>query len=773
MNLFLKHLFRSISRKPLQPIILILTLTLSVAISIFSYSLNSLLDEEFSETQSAKFGSADIRVSLSGTSKTRFVFAEDAERLLDGAGCAVGSFDIPMFFGEEKETVFGVAVDFYDVGEIFEIEFLEYGVVTPSTVSDAVFISSEFANEQGVSLGDRVEFEIAGEKKIYTVSGISKRAFLASYDVMVDISGIVRILASDNIILSSMGEGFKPSSTIYIDLNEGIDANECISVLRDSEMFSDKEIKEVTSFIEQQTNNDTMKISLSLAIVFSALLCAAVSFSTLYILSLNRSEENAVFYAAGAQRRQLLLAQYVEVIVCWAIAGVLGFLLSIPILSAFSGAVDFSYITPGINLSGVIKGEGCVLAVALITVSIFAIAGKREGKKSVGIKLNRRMAAVSSLAFCACSLGTTLLPVGVRTVLFTATIASMLLAVYFTVPVFMHDAMSLAERCFEKRLHSGRFSLLYAIKNVRRVKILHNTVLLVELTLSFMLLLVVIILGGFGSVEYSRLALNGEYAVLNATESCSEKVDECESVEAVHPTYLGSADFDNGVSVAVFSAYDKDAFWDGMKVDLVPSDNYAVLSHSSAVMADLDVGDSFTVEISGVEVELVVYHITESTFGYLIFDSDYFGISKNTLITKAKDGYSDSEILGDISGKISLEMASVVSVDALFSEKARNITMFLECGKILIFVLLVFVIIGMLNNLFESYRARREDFALFELAGMKKSEISRMKLYEVLITFSFGILLGSVFAVILIYVSDSTAISYGFSPLGNFLQYIA
>ena len=42
------------------------------------------------------------------------------------------------------------------------------------------------------------------------------------------------------------------------------------------------------------------------------------------------------------------------------------------------------------------------------------------------------------------------------------------------------------------------------------------------------------------------------------------------------------------------------------------------------------------------------------------------------------------------------------------------------------------------NNLFESYRTRKEQFRLFELCGMSKKEIRLMKLFELTIVLLFG-----------------------------------
>ena len=770
MRLFLKHLFRSIVKKPLQPIILVSTLALSVAICVFSFSIDVLLKEEQNTAQTKKFGTADIQVSLNSTSMTRFVFSERAEELLSGRAKAVGSFEIPLFFGEDKNTAFGVAVDFYDVAEVFDIEFSEYGRVTPSNIVSTMFVSSDFAAKNGFSLGDNVEFEIAGEKKNYEVRGISPDRFLASYDVMVDITGVMRVLVADNLLLSSLGESFKPSSAIYIDLNDGESISEAVAVLRNDEMFSDKEIKNVSEFVVQQANVEPMSISISFAVALAALLCAAVSFSCFYILALCRREENAAFFAAGARRRMLLFAEYIEVVVYWFVGGAIGLLLAFPLISAFMKIADFSYVSPRLDVSGAIKGEVCILLVSLLTVLIFDVSNVAS-KKNKMAKIRVLPAFIVSLfAFFAFALGTYVMPVNTRIACFALMIISMIVLLFIAVPLLIRGLMTVIANCLEKRRDASNPSLLYAVKNVFSVKILHNTALLVVIALSTMLSLVLVIAGGVESIEYSKKVFRGDYAILNATDACCEKVSESEMISSVHSVYIGTMKESGESFFNAFSTDDPSAFWEGMNLNSLPCGNQAVISWVVAEMLEVNVGDKIYPDLAGDIICLEVTEIVDSSFGFLIFDSEYFGIPKNIIIAKSQDGYSKAELLGDLSGRIALEMATVIPTEELYTEKIKNINVFLQSGKLLIIVLLIFITVGMADNLFESYRAREEEFRMFALAGMGKNQVARMKLYEILITFAFGVIWGGLLMLIMVSSIDSVLQGFGFSPIGNLLM---
>ena len=105
MRLFFKHFFRSILRRPLQPFILIFTLMLSVAVSVMALTIDDAFADETKAKQAAQYGTADITVTLNGTASSRFMFAQDAQKLLGDRAKVAGCYELPLFFGEKNETV--------------------------------------------------------------------------------------------------------------------------------------------------------------------------------------------------------------------------------------------------------------------------------------------------------------------------------------------------------------------------------------------------------------------------------------------------------------------------------------------------------------------------------------------------------------------------------------------------------------------------------------------------------------------------------------------
>ena len=140
MKLFLKHLFRSMRQRPLQPILLILSLSLAIATAIFNYSIEEALDEETKIAQAEGYGSSDLLIELTGSSKSRFMFASDINELLGEEVASVGCLELPVFFGESRETVFGVATDFENVDKQFTLFTNE--IFLPKILVDAGIVKS-------------------------------------------------------------------------------------------------------------------------------------------------------------------------------------------------------------------------------------------------------------------------------------------------------------------------------------------------------------------------------------------------------------------------------------------------------------------------------------------------------------------------------------------------------------------------------------------------------------------------------------------------------
>ena len=104
MRLFFKHLYRSVLRAPLQPLLILLTVIASTAIAVTAFRMPTMYAAHLAEMYGGRGALGDLTVTLRGDSNTRLLFAEDAEELLGDTGEVLGEFRLSGYMGEGSET---------------------------------------------------------------------------------------------------------------------------------------------------------------------------------------------------------------------------------------------------------------------------------------------------------------------------------------------------------------------------------------------------------------------------------------------------------------------------------------------------------------------------------------------------------------------------------------------------------------------------------------------------------------------------------------------
>ena len=118
-----------------------------------------------------------------------------------------------------------------------------------------------------------------------------------------------------------------------------------------------------------------------------------------------------------------------------------------------------------------------------------------------------------------------------------------------------------------------------------------------------------------------------------------------------------------------------------------------------------------------------------------------------------------------MSEKTSSELAVISSVEQLTEEKLKPVYVYVDAAKLLMIITVIYVFIGLYDNLYDSYRSRRGEMELYYLAGMSKKEIMLMKTAEMSLTFMIGIFVGLVSAILLIYSTNIGMYTFGYETL--------
>lgn len=759
MKLLLKHILRSIGKKPIQPIIIILTLALSMATAIFAFSISDTMDREIRATQTAKYGNAEFSISVGNTSNSRFLFADDVKDVLGSSAAAVGCYELPFILDGTENTTIAVATELERVEDVFNIAFSEYGKVTYSSLSDVAFISKDFAQQHRLSIGDTLCVKTMGYTKSYRIEGISDLPFLATYDVLVDIKSVVRVFASNSLLFAAIGEDFKPCSKIYVSVAncEDIDRAEAVALLKSDPRFEEKNFEDLTNLESRQANLPILKLIIRFSVALASLLSAVVIFCCFFILANERTEENQALTYSGANPLSLGILQYIEIVIYWLIGAPLGILLAIPIVKLIPGFVALRYTVASINFFGVIKSALILLAVCILTTTFFVAFSKRARRTGNNHKaISPKWILVLLLIIAGLFVLMYLLPADLRLIAFIVTLAAIVTLVFLSVPFLVQKIASVIEKRIQHSQKPSTIAFRYALKNICSLKLLHNISRLFALIVVILLTIGLVFISVEGQMQAFKHIFEADYVVLNATNSCYQKTQTCNSAKAVHRAYLNQT-----ASGMVISADDISAYADWLAIQQLPTGNEAIISLGISHAHDLTIGDSFSIELDGMEHELVVSQITRVSTNYIAINCADVGISYNMLTVKGEDGVLPAELLSDLSQTTASELAPIAETNALLARFLQAVQTYIDAEKLLLVVFVLFSLIGIIDIFYESLRARREEFALYHLAGMNKKSLRLMKILELIIAIALGTLIG-----LGVFIISAFALNRGMSARG-------
>jgi ABC-type antimicrobial peptide transport system permease subunit len=758
---YLKHIWTSIRRKPLQPLLSVLIFALSCMLSGFALNVYAWLKAEKEGAQAAQYGRAVVTATLDATSQNRFLQAEDVYVALTAADipaavqeeiCVAGTYELPLYCADE--FALAVATDFNTVGGVFDLAFSAYGEVTDKTEGETAFITADFAEKYSLSVGSALQAELLGREVTYTVQGISEQKFMDSYEVMVSVSGVVRTLAADYPFLAALGDDFKIFSNLYIAADKSL-AEDIANAMKDYSAFADKTVTNVSDLLVTQTNLQQVETLVNVLIVFVELLALSVVSCCFYILSAERTEENGLFVLAGAPPKTLLLLQCSEILF-YAIPGaILGLglcALFAPLAVAICG---FEYITPFIPafFPRCAVAAGATLVAALLTAILMAGTLSAKGKKHERTgKKNTALLAVLAVLAVISFLLSVFTPADVHLIFASFCLFFFLCLLFIGVPPLFSSVMRRAASEGKKRPKLGHAPRLYgcshslcrryAVKNARNVKTLHNSCRLAALLFAIALTTVMILIAGNNYIAALYELFPADYMVLNVSESAAEEIKKTDGIESVYALCWRSATDELNNPVQLLSADDPAVFASPFQPNELPAGDNASTTTAYAKLMGVSVGDTLTVTLDGEEVSFIISSIFSSPLNGIYIDAPAQGIPYNLLVVKGEEGIPMPELRGKIASAMSLEMPLIVSVTDYMESKISVFHVYNRCGNALFYALLLFSLTGIVDNLFESYRSRRETFLLYENCGMTKKDVARMKAWEIGITIAFALPIG-------------------------------
>ncbi len=99
-------------------------------------------------------------------------------------------------------------------------------------------------------------------------------------------------------------------------------------------------------------------------------------------------------------------------------------------------------------------------------------------------------------------------------------------------------------------------------------------------------------------------------------------------------------------------------------------------------------------------------------------------------------------------------MSVVIEPEKLVDNTIAPSKTYINSGKILFPIIITFAFIGVFDNLIHSYRSRKDEYVIYNLAGMRKGIIRRVKLFEMIIVLTFAAFISIFSSALLTFILD-------------------
>lgn len=754
MKLVLKSLARSVRRSPAQSLVLIFTLFLATAVFVVSFVLTQATGREQTMRNESLYGKADLSVTLSVSSPSRFLTATALREQVGEDDVVGGYYALPVSV-EGEQTVWGVAADFYTIDRLFDFPFTDYGSVTDGTVNTSVFISRPFALSRGLKTGDSFTVKLLSTKKQYTVQGISAYPFFGQYDFLINASGAIGILAAQVPALAAFDGNNLPYSALFVRLAEEGRATALAGQLRRSPDYAGQIIA-----VHGQGDTDSYAVRLlgtvqTVMMALSVCIVTVIVYCSVNIMARKRAEETESLLLVGVPPRMAAVALVMEMAVYLIFGGALGVSASAIILRAVQPAIGFVYAPLRLSVGGALFGVAAVVFVAYAALSFQIAAGNRARRGRSA--LFPAIALLLTVVPCICLIFT---PVRLHYIFAFCAGVALIVLMLGGVPYVMNRGFLRLGGAVDGHVNSA--PLRYAVKNTARVKELHNACRLLCVVLTAVIGMTACFGYGNRQLEVSRSLLDCNYVAINASEASQAAIENLPATQGCAWAYFSTdACFADGTDISLVSVDNAQYIAAEYAPQTLPQGDGLLLPRSIAALHGVGVGDPVTVTLGGKDYEFTLSGVTDGASYYGYFDSRYFGLPRNVLLIRAQENSAAYE--AELSEILSADLALIATPDKLMQGQERFVVAFLGALAVFFVCNVLLSAVEVVNLIWFGYARRRREFSDYALCGMTPSEIKRMIACEMSLFFLLALVVSAAGGGIVCALIDRGMASFGFT----------
>lgn len=309
-------------------------------------------------------------------------------------------------------------------------------------------------------------------------------------------------------------------------------------------------------------------------------------------------------------------------------------------------------------------------------------------------------------------------------------------------------------------LQKAPAGLVYAVKNTLKVKALQNFCRMLSIVITIVVCLGVVL--NYGINQSKTNFFNCDHVIVNNTPQLQDSIENLSDTQSCSKLmFCSKARFNNGRMLNLISIDDKDYLTSKIDVEKLPVGNEIVLPKSIGILYRLQIGDSIEMNLDNKKLTFKITEFLDNIDFVGLVDNEYLGYGQNYLLIRsdATDSQQYRLQLQNLADENFAIVGDSKLIVDLFQQRAK---LFIVCATVFFVLSLVISLSGMINNLCVSYRNRKKELYYYSLAGMTKSDIRKMIVFELIIVSVAAIIISSLAGGYLIFSINKALNSYGY-----------
>lgn len=729
MKYYLKNLLQSLKKNPTQPIVIMLIVIFTSSIFCIAMVFKDVFYEHNIYLAKQSVGEADLILSVNADSGTMFAYKDDVEAVLGEDGKAYGYFS--MFCDYDGDIYSCMATDVLTVSEINPVILQKKGRISLYNINELVVVSSKFASEHDLGIGDEITLTILGNPLTFSIEGIAKdEGFFASTDMLVNMKGIVRYFLYE-LKLFAMPDTVELCTTVLVKASEGVDIDALRDRLATAPSLSALNVERAINGERIQNVSRLESMITFITALLSMLVGIALIFAAFSIYVSKRLHNIALFKSIGANSATLVGSLLLEGILYALIGSPFGILLAKLLVKRICVVLELGYIatmTPSMWLPSIAMSVVCI-ALAIIVPSL------RLARESVDSLLRGQISQkkhdalpiifISLAGAIATSLCFAFLPKTDYMALAIADMLFILTLIFFATPYFCNLFGFTSSKILDK-LPRQNFSSV-ALRTIRRNDGFKNMTRIVTVGALILTCIGTMLDALNVQVKYVSNVLDFDFAVIAPSNARIE--DDLQSIDGVKKTsrcyfkFSSSAGYVGNNVLAFEDDPGKYLHLEGK--GYVPrgklEGNQLIITEGIARAYDLKEGDLTSFVVNHKEREFQIAQIIDFPLPFLIVDAKYCELDCYLIVVDTEDEAKEAAYK-QIQTTYSQKFYPVVTTRYFLSKGVE--TKFIELGFSFVYIISAFVAFGIFNSVIDNVRKRRKEYEILASLGATKGKIA-------------------------------------------------